>query len=76
VIRGVHVRNATGVQVVVFFGVVADTANFDRDFAVAERVDDDPGLRGGLSLKRGLKRAVPVILFCHCAPPKLIIHPI
>ncbi len=52
VILGVHEGNATGVQVVVFLGVVADTADFDRDFAVAERVDDDPGLRGGL-LKPG-----------------------
>ena len=75
-VLGVHVGNATGVQVVVFFGVVAETADFDRDFAVAERVDDDLGLRDGLSLKRMLKRAVPVILFCHCALPKLIIYPI
>jgi len=67
VIPVVHEGNATGVQVVVFFGVVGETADFDRDFAVAERVDDDLGLRNGLILKRMLKRAVPVILFCHCA---------
>ena len=64
---GVHEGNATGVQVVVFFGVVGETADFDRDFAAAERVDDDLGLGDGLILKRSLKRAVPVILFCHCA---------
>ena len=66
-VLGVHEGNATGVQVVVVFGVVGETADFDRDFAVAERVDDDLGLRNGLSLKRMLKRAVPVIFFCHCA---------
>ncbi len=66
---GVHEGNATGVQVVVFFGVVAETADFDRDFALAESVDDDLGLRDGLSLKRRCERAVPVILSCHCALP-------
>jgi hypothetical protein len=55
VIPVVHEGNTTGVQVVVFFGVVGETADFDRDFAVAERVDDDLGLRNGLILKRMLK---------------------
>jgi hypothetical protein len=64
---GVHKGNATGVQVIIFFGVVAGTADFDRDFTVAERVDDDLGLGNGPSLKRRLERAVPVIYFCHCA---------
>ena len=66
-VLGVHEGNATGVQVVVFFGVVGEAADFDRDVSVAERVDDDLGLRDGHSLKRRLKRAVPVILLCHCA---------
>ena len=64
---GVHVGNATAVQFVVFFGVVGETADFDRVFAGGERVDDGLGLRGGLRVKRRLERAVPVILSCHCA---------
>jgi hypothetical protein len=66
-VLGVHEGNAAGVQVVVFFGVVGEAADFDRDVAVAERVDNDLGLRNGPSLKRRLKRAVPVIVLCHCA---------
>ena len=60
---GVHEGNAIGFHVVVFFGTVGKTADFD--FAVAERVDDDLGLGGGLRRKR----AVPVGLFCHGALP-------
>jgi hypothetical protein len=62
-ILGVHEGNAAGVQVVVFLGFVAETANFDRGSAFAERVDDDLGLGSGLSRKRRLKRAVPGALF-------------
>src|ERR1700733_3799670 len=64
---GAHEGNTTGVQVVVFFGLVTETADFDRNFALVERLDDDLGLGDGLLLKRTLERVVPVMLSCHFA---------
>jgi hypothetical protein len=70
VIPVVHEANAAGVQVAIMLGRIVLAS--DVDSALAERIDDN----GGLSAGPIFKVAIPEILFCHCALPKLIIYPI